>query len=219
MSETPKSDNSNRLQLIIAVVGAMTTVLVALIGVLPNLIERLAPAPTPTPITIIAVDPTAIPPTLPSVVEPTAISPTTTPLPTQEATVANPPILIPTQIPFVANVRFLYDDVSFTVVNISGDRLTLQGVSFTSAIGSWQASQWGGNVYTTLPNGYCLRMRDATVGQRRPPSDCNNNIYGLMEVGGSAIFWLNTDTFDVQKDGVLLATCTVASGVCEVYLP
>jgi hypothetical protein len=197
----------------------MTTVLVALIGVLPNLIERLAPAPTPTPITIIAVDPTAIPPTLPSVVEPTAISPTTTPLPTQEATVANPPILIPTQIPFVANVRFLYDDVSFTVVNISGDRLTLQGVSFTSAIGSWQASQWGGNVYTTLPNGYCLRMRDATVGQRRPPSDCNNNIYGLMEVGGSAIFWLNTDTFDVQKDGVLLATCTVASGVCEVYLP
>ncbi|HEX2620259.1 MAG TPA: hypothetical protein VHL11_08935, partial [Phototrophicaceae bacterium] len=62
------------------------------------------------------------------------------------------------------------------------------------------------------------RLKDATVGQRRPPSECGS-LYGLILVGSEALFWLNTAEFTVQIKKEVLATCKTDSDQCAVYIP
>jgi hypothetical protein len=143
----------------------------------------------------------AVPPdiaTLPTVTEPATVVP-------------SPPVQPP-------NVRVLYDEVSLTVVNQSGGLLSLVGVSFVSAAGRWDASQWGGRVHDRVPNGYCLRMRDASVGQRTPPAECVG-IFGLMEVGSTVMFWRGVEQFTMEQNNNVIATCSAISRMCDVYLP
>jgi hypothetical protein len=72
MSETkPPSEHKDRTALYIAIVGATATILAALIGVLPNLLNRGA-TPVPTPLVIVA---TAVPTPL---AQATAVLPTQT---------------------------------------------------------------------------------------------------------------------------------------------
>ena len=79
--------------------------------------------------------------------------------------------------------------------------------------------QLGPSIYIKLPAANCLRLRDASAGQQNPPAACAKPIYGLQVVGTTAMFWVNTDHFDVVRDDQTIATCDTSAGECDVYIP
>lgn len=118
-----------------------------------------------------------------------------------------------------ANVRLIYDSVAFTLVNESGDTLSLENVSFRSSAGSWDARMWGPSLYDRLPAGQCFRLRDRSAGQRQPPAPCVNKIFSLIEVGSTGLFWVNVPEFEVMRNGEVIATCAFESAECAIYIP
>jgi hypothetical protein len=135
-----------------------------------------------------------------------AAQPTSLPLPTQP----------PAASPVSGNILLMIDEVAFTLVNQSPQTVSLEGIVFSSANGTWEARSWGPSVFDRLPAGQCLRLRDATVGQRQPPAACRDRIFGLQEVGTAALFWIGVETFDVVRGGETLATCRVSDGECLI---
>ena len=221
-TSTPPAGNAwSNPQVIAAIIGGIVTVAVTFIGVLPTLIGDDDPTPTPPPptVVVVAATETNLPPT--AIVE--VQSPTATPEPTivveesqpTEPAQAQQAAPQPTEVP---NLSLLYDDVSFTVHNISGGVRSLEGVVFRSSTGNWDAYSWGPSLHNSLPANNCLRLRDTTSGQRQPPSQCGN-LYGLILVGQSALFWLNSSTFDVVLNGQTVAVCNSADGSCAIHIP
>lgn len=259
-------------QVVTAIVTGVVTVMVAIVGIVPQIMNSNSavplstptvaptvivitstPVPSPTPLLPTEAPPTeaptALPPTTAAPAEPSPsplpILPTTAAPTDQPATVVPPPTetplqltpnLVPSQTPVSAlptvetqpttqppasppNARLLFDGVSLTLINQSGGTLSLVGVTFSSAVGIWEARVWGARVHDRLPAGQCLRLREAAVGQRTPPAECVNRIFGLIEGGGTAMFWRGVDSFNVQRNGEVIATCPTANGVCEVYIP
>lgn len=221
---TPPTPSGNALsnpQVLVAVIGGLVTIAVAFIGILPTIIGNDDPTPTPPPPTVIVV--TATETEAPPTATDDAPVSTATPQPTDvveetqptETALAQQAVIQPTAVP---NLTLLYDDVSFTVHNISGGVISLEGVTFQSASGEWDASRWGPSVYNSLPNENCLRLRDTTSGQRQPPSVCDN-LYGLILVGQSALFWINTESFTVSLNGQPIAECATAAETCAIHIP
>ena len=177
-------------------------------AILPTQTMTLASPPeatdTPLPTSITTQEPTNIP--LPTIIP--SPTPTNTALPT----------VVPSPTPKPVNVMLLYDNVSFTLYNQAGRLMSLQGVVFRSASGSWNARNWGVSLYQNLPENNCLRLRDASSGNRQPPPVCAT-LYGLQLVGTSALFWLNTNSFDVVLNGDVIATCSTDQDTCGVYIP
>jgi hypothetical protein len=218
-------------QVLAALIGGVVTLAAALLGVLPSIINRppestavIVVTATPLPATALELAVTPLPPTdVPATTESVALVPSATFFP---PTATIPPTAIPatpippTPIPPTtapaqpANVLFIWDDVSFTVVNRDNRGLSFANIIFRSSDGSFDARAWG----SSLPSGYCLRLRDATVGQRQPPAECGGHIYSLLEIGASAIFWRSADSFDVLQNGQVIVTCPVAAGRCEVFV-
>jgi hypothetical protein len=229
-------------QIVAALITGIVSVLVAVVGIIPVLIEAGKDDSTPTPVsaalvsqasptvapTVTGLPPTAVdtqspPPATDAVGVPNIVDvgATTTPLP-----VLGDP-LPPTGEPAAAtisdsvstapepNLRLYFDNVSFTVRNQGGGKKTLAGVVFYNEHGRWDAEQWG-SFYDDLTNRDCLRIRDVATSPRDPPSDCRELI-GLMLVGPAAIFWRGDDGFRVERRGVELALCT--SSPCDLYLP
>ncbi|MEQ8673661.1 MAG: hypothetical protein RLP44_06580 [Aggregatilineales bacterium] len=219
---TPPSGNAwSSPQVVAAIIGGIVTIAVTFIGVLPTLIGDDDPTPTPPPPTVIVVTATETnqPPTATAEVESVASTPEPTTvveeIPPTETAIAQLAAPAPTEVP---NLSLLYDDVSFTVHNISGGVRSLEGVVFRSSSGNWDAYSWGPSIYNSLPVNNCLRIRDTTSGQRQPPSQCGN-LYGLILVGQPALFWLNSSTFDVVLNGQTVAVCNSADGACAIHLP
>ncbi len=228
-------------QIIAAAITAITAVVVALITALPNLLPKYVPTET---VVVVVVTPTVPSPTSTPTTDSTTeflianstVDPSLTPVSTNAApantTVPTslPIIIAPTTITLVSmqpttnpsqppNALLMYDEVSFTLLNQSTGTLSLEGVVFRSGAGEWDAVRWGGSIYNSIPRGKCLRLRDASVGQRQPPQPCVNQIYGLIEASGTALFWRNVEQFDVLRNGAVLATCRVVDTTCAIYAP
>jgi hypothetical protein len=225
--QSPKESFVANPQILAAVITAVATVLVALITVLPNLIPKETPTSTAV---VIVVTPTEIAPS--STPTETAIEITSTPvfdidplptnIPTSTATLTSEPVLLsmPTSAATpVPNILLMYDDVSFTLLNQTSGVFSLEGVVFRSSAGEWDAAEWGPSLYNRVPSGMCLRLRDASVGQRQPPQPCVNQIYGLIETQGNTLFWIGVEQFDVIKNGTTIATCIISQGSCPIYVP
>lgn len=210
-------------QIILALISGIVTIIAAFIGVLPHLLPSSAtPTPTATPIIVTATFiPTALPvaantsiantqipeppqPTLISLVQPTAGAATPN---TQPVTGGVP------------NVKLLYDKASFNVLNQTDHQLSLAGVTFRSTSGTWDARKWGPSIYISLPAANCLRLRDSSSSQHTPPASCANHIYGLIEVGSTAMFWVKTDHFEVMQNDQIIANCDTSAGECDIYVP
>jgi hypothetical protein len=235
-------------QVILPIVATISTILVAVIGVIPSIIEaNKPPAVTPTamviaiiatpvpattvPVEVAAVStlaptnapaatdkPTDVPPS-PTVLIPTDRPMTDTPT---SAPTEIPATVIPTDIPptaaptAVPNVTLFYDQDSFTIYNMTSSRISLEGIVFKGPDVSWNISPFGGSM-KSLPSSKCLRLRDATVGNRTPPAECGGTNYAFLEIGPTAIFWRN-QYFDVVRDGAVLATCQFDAGKCEIHV-
>lgn len=197
-------------QVLIALITGIVTVVGALIGIVPSLIEANKPTPTPT---------FTFTPTFTVTFTPTAE------LPTATATPAPAEVVLPTSLPLltaapppgsVPNALLIFDGVSFTLVNTAGRSLSLQGVRFRSSSGRFDSVGWAN--HTRIPDGSCVRIRDAAAGRRNPPPECAN-LLSLLEVGPEALFWANTPTFEVVRDSVVLASCPTDTDRCAVYIP
>lgn len=212
-SPAPTSSESQSIlknpQVIAAIIGGIVTIVVAIVGLVPVILQSQQEDKEATPLVVTATTP---PPQ--DVVVASSIatqSPTTvsSPIPTAALTQTPAPS---------ANVLLLYDDVSLTVLNQSSAVVSLEGVTFRSGSGQWEARSWGTAVYTSLPAGKCLRLRDATAGQRNPPAACGDPLYGLQLAGTSALFWRNVDTFEIIRNGDIIVVCTVADSSCAAYI-
>lgn len=242
MSEqAPRRDSAlSNPQVVAAIIGGIVTVVVAVVSIIPAIITTQHETPivvtaTPPPVTTVAL---VLPDVLPSA---TPVVPTTEPAVPTSAQVQLTPIVFPsptteTELPTpifpptaaapetpptqaaASNVLLMYDGASFTVLNQDTRSLSLEGVFFRSSAGEWEARRWGPGLYNRLPAGRCLRLRDASVGQRNPPAPCVNKIYGLQEVGTPAMFWRNVERFDVVRNEQVIASCVVADQQCSIYI-
>jgi hypothetical protein len=214
-------------QVVIALITGIVTVIAAFIGIIPALIPAAAPTPTPPPtltptvIAAVAAAPSATP-TADSVpaansVPVMVLEATTTPLPAfgdpTNAPDAPPTPAIQSNPP---NALLIYDGVAFTLVNASGGTLSLAGVRFTSASGGFEASTWANA--SRIPDGNCVRLRDAAAGRRNPPPECRS-LLSLMEVGNAALFWLKASTFEVLQNGAVIASCATDTDRCAIHIP
>lgn len=225
-SSSPNTSNNgwNNPQVIIALITGLVSVLVTVIGVLPNLINANEATATPTAMAVVLIvaTPTDVPllPTSETQTLPTAVpttesstAPTTAPTiqPTAESTTA--PVATNSPSP---NVLLIYDNVSFSLVNTSGRRLSLDNVTFQSGSRIWESLAWAN--HRRIPNGNCMRIRDASVSNRNPPGECSE-LLSLILIGGSAMFWTEADTFDVLQGSQVIATCTTDTDRCAIYIP
>ena len=208
-------------QVITAIIGGIVTLVAALVGILPNVLNGPSEASavvivTPTlPLTTLPfTEPTLLPTNVPSGVSATAVVPSAEAIAFVPTATSIRATMTPSQ---PANLILIWDDVSFSAVNVGGATLSLVGVTFVSRNGNWDARAWGPSLYNNVPAQSCLRLRESTAGQRNPPGECND-LYGLILVGTPAIFWRSVDSFDVMRDGSIMASCLVLAGRCEVLL-
>lgn len=235
-------------QVLTAIITGIVTVVAAFVGILPTLIQatQTAAVPTethtptatytltPTEEPTVVVTQTPLPTDVPATALPVQVQVTVTPLP---PVVPQPTILpvgaVPTTVvveppvsqPVDQNVQpvqvnppntlLIYDDAAFTLVNVSGKALNLDGVRFRSGSGKFNSNKWAN--YRGVPNNNCVRLRDAAAGRRNPPGECKS-LLSLLEIG-SDLFWLNTATFEVVRNGETVATCTTDTDRCAVFIP
>lgn len=225
---TPPSSTLKSPQVIAAIIGGTVTLIVAILGFMSNVNNNSAQATAviiitatlpPTEIAAIIATPTEQAPTATILVPTETASAAATDLPPTPTimlptTAAEPP---PTDVPPPANLLVMWDSVSFTAINLSSAVLSLEGVRFSSSVGQWNAREWGPSLHNSLPPQDCLRLRDASAGQRNPPTECND-LYGLILVGAPALFWRAADSFEVLRNGQRIAICPTEAGRCEFFV-
>lgn len=224
MSESAPEPKNNAVlsnpQILIAVITGIVSVVVAIVGITPQLAKNNEATHTPTPLAGLVVTFTHTPPastitptpTIGATSAPQSVDPSPEPSRTPTPSATSAPV--EAQAP---NVRFFHNNRSFTALNLSSRRISLNEVVFTGGDGRWAASDWG-PVYQTMNSGDCLRMRDQNSNQQNPPSECGN-LLGLVLVGDSAIFWRDDDGFTVSQNGTILATCPQDVEICDVFIP
>jgi hypothetical protein len=242
---TPSSSTNalTNPQVLTALITGLLTVIAALIGILPSIIQANQPTATPTatqtPTPTLTLTSTYTPAILATATA--TIDVTATATHTQEAVVIAATTSLPTDLPTSAstdaptdaptlapveptlaptqanppNVLLIYDDVAFTVVNVSGGTLSLEGVRFRSDSGRFNAVGWANN--DSIPNDHCVRLRDAAAGRRNPPGECKT-LLSLLEASGDALFWRGATSFEVVRRGEVLATCATDTDRCAVYI-
>lgn len=114
-NETPPKRDSlvSNPQVLAAVIGGIVTVVVAIIGILPALVNS-TPTPTPQPTIVVVTATSEATSTLVSV---SNVEPTTAIIPPLQFAVSSTD----------GNILLLYDDVSFTLRNQSEQMLSLEG--------------------------------------------------------------------------------------------
>lgn len=161
----------------------------------------VAAFPTNTPVPMVAAFPSNTP-------RPGAF-PSNTPIPTLA------PSATPTSRPS-ASVRLVYYPNVFTVVPL-GDRANLIGVSFRSGSMQFNADAWesitsGLNVGALL-SGNCLQIWRSGNGDYAAPPECRY-VRSIVYLQPAKLFW-TTGSFDVLRDGAVVATCASDAVTCE----
>lgn len=124
---------------------------------------------------------------------------------------------------FPSELRLIYSQDSFSILNTSGQDLDMTGLGFSSASGTVAISQWQTEFLSrplnAFPTGDCLQAWSVNLAEYPPKaSECNFR-HAWIGLADSQLFWTNTDFFSVSRGGGVLATCNVNAGVCDVDLP
>ena len=116
------------------------------------------------------------------------------------------------------DVRLVYDDDSFALVNSSGVPQNFAQLTFESDSGVYTASRWDngslGSPLASFNSGDCMQIWLVGTELQPVPDTCRRR-QSWNAVAPAQQFWLATDSFRVRRDGQLLATCLVSSLVCE----
>lgn len=191
--------NSNRVAIWVAIIGAAATVIAAIIGILPGLMN--APASSPTPAAGITVS------------APAPNAGTITPVPTVAASSG------------AFDVSLIYGDRDSFTIHPNAES-HLWGLTISSNIGteipaeSFPALGVTGYV---VEAGTCLQYLRA--GQTPPrPRGCSDNATFSIELLDADIFWYDTSSNQLQdvvlrQDGNLISLCSSASRQCNLSAP
>lgn len=190
---------------------------------LAELWPQTQPAPSPA-------DLVTAPSAAPSADSPLGIGDSQTPTseePTAASTEPTALALAPSAVP---NVQMVLDGESVTVINISGDRLTLDGVAFKrvaldgAVTASFRAANWNrvaAYPVGQLPPGDCYQLRRLGTDLTWPPA-CDSLLGWLATANRDWFFWIAKEPGDVirvfQRD-VPVYTCRIGEERCVFDLP
>lgn len=154
--------------------------------------------------------------------------------PTAGQTVTPLPDASPTPPGSAPNVRLLYDDHEFLLLNISDETLDISRLVFEQSLpngtarefeaGSWDHTGMTGRPAAMIP-GACYQLLTAEGRQTAPSHAMCPTFLGFFSTGvARRHFWISEKSdavFTVHQlgDATLLATCTIDAGRCEFYLP
>ena len=121
------------------------------------------------------------------------------------------------------DLRLIYDERSFSLINVSGFPIDLTPLSFESRDGTLAATRWDNGFLTaplnTFPTGDCLQVWsvfESTIPNK--PDACNFR-HAWIAVGDAQLFWRADDLFRVVYAGQVIATCSIPIGLCDVAIP
>ncbi|GAB1421656.1 hypothetical protein MASR2M15_18370 [Anaerolineales bacterium] len=128
--------------------------------------------------------------------------------------------LTPTAIPHV-DLKLIYDQDDFALINVSGDVLDLRGLKFVSSSGELAIEAWNTEFLSQRLSGFfdqdCLQVWYVSVGEQLPPPDCRTR-QGWIRANDSQAFWRNSDNFLVYLNGEAVIGCEVTAGICDIDL-
>ena len=139
--------------------------------------------------------------------------------PTPAITNTPTPTPSPTPIPG-PELLLLYDDTSFTFVNVERYPADIRGLEFVGANSTLPIWWWATIRAYGFEVGSCAQAYSAFLTSQPPsrPRECRV----VREQRGRLLpverFWLE-GTFDVRQNGNVIATCEAEAGRCEVDLP
>ncbi len=200
--------------------------------VLANRADFVVPTQRPMPTN------TAIPPTN------TTIPATHTPMPTQMLVPTTQPTSTPTQITatqsvpsaqvlvtntplptataYIApDIRLIYDDNSFLMINVSGQVRNLANLVFESDSGVMSATRWNTEFLSQPLSGFttgdCVQAWTFDVNYIQSPTECRYR-HGWIAVADDVTFWKNTNFFTVRNGDELVGICRVDEQTCDVNI-
>lgn len=120
------------------------------------------------------------------------------------------------------NMLLIYDDNDLTLVNQTGARIDLTGISFRALDGNqagFSASRWGG----ALRESRCAQIWSVNRNGSKGLDECDYIEHWLTTTNGGEHFWTGaggTTQFVVTQNGIERAVCPIG-GVqrCAFYLP
>lgn len=147
--------------------------------------------------------------------------PTATPIPPTPLPIQPTITPFPTSTPRPMDLVLVYNYDSFTLVNISGRPLYIDGIWFLSPSGEMAGRVWDNGYLTAplnaFPNGDCLQAWNREYDQLPKPDFCGYR-HSWMRLSNEQTFWRNADYFDVYQWENRITTCLISTGRCEVNL-
>lgn len=121
------------------------------------------------------------------------------------------------------DIRLVYSRNGLTLINTSGRELDISQLAFESDAGVMLASRWDtpglSRPLTAFPWPDCLQVWGVDAENIPPlPEDCRLR-HAWIAVGFDQQFWVNVGSFRVRRGAELLATCSLAAGLCDFLLP
>lgn len=132
------------------------------------------------------------------------------------------PTAVPTlPMPDQPDIRLEYDSQSFALINISDRFLDLRGLLFRGEAGAVEIERWE-TEFLTEPLGNfsandCLQAWEPGITDLPRPERCEFR-HAWIVLSGDALFWQSGSSFTVERDGTILARCSVPAGECELSL-
>ncbi len=119
-------------------------------------------------------------------------------------------------------VRLIIDGNSFSLINISGGALFLDGLTFASTSGEMSIDSWRTEYLSAdlevFPRRGCLQAWTLNTGEvLDPPADCQSR-YAWIAVGSQYAFWRGVETFTVLRYGEPVTVCSTYFQVCDFSL-
>lgn len=167
--------------------------------------------------TIVRAEPTDTPPPLPT----NTTAPSPTPAPPSNTPEPSPTL---TETPSLdAPVLLRWDGNSLNLLNQSNETVDVSGLIFVQSTAdrdlTFESRLWNGGSRPTdaLPAGACFGIVRDDGDRTDTPNYCTAR-HALWQASFARWFWISDDptaTFEVQRDGVVLATCRIADGECS----
>jgi hypothetical protein len=141
--------------------------------------------------------------------------------PLEEAVVAPQESVVGASLVVDVDIRIVYTANTLNIINASGEPLDMDGITLSGSGQSLPLEQFTRVADFSLagvPNNHCVQARDSTIsGDVVLPGGCSW-ARSLLYVNPANLFWGAGD-FTVQRGEVVLATCRMDAGMCEVDVP
>ena len=131
------------------------------------------------------------------------------------------------------NIRLIYNDFEFLLINISAARVDASRLIFeqtlpTGELRSFQATAWNRQGVIDAPArmraGGCYQLLTAVATQKAPSRDVCAQLLGFVQSSITRFYFWTSDqpgaTFTVRiaNSQTALATCQIDEGECELYV-